>query len=235
MDFKIGDFVGYYEASKDESGSGIVLGREPGDIGKLDYTPEGFKFWVQNVDTKVYLRADFDDRVTVIRAAAPVTQVTLPLFPEGGAWSQPNSTPLEDLAKLVEMVAAPPVNPKAAFGAAKPDLALIPPVSECHEAMAFEDGARRYGPFNWRTHPVEAMTYVAAIKRHLGLWLDGQEYTADTNVHNLGAIKASCSILLDCIELGTLIDNRPPPGAAEAVQTRLKAQKVREAAARSGK
>lgn len=144
-------------------------------------------------------------------------------------------------AKLAELFpgvlagpGAAPVNPKAAYGATKPDLALIPPVAELHEAMAFEDGARKYGAYNWRTNPVEAMTYVAAMKRHLGLWLDGQEYTSDTNVHNLGAIRACCGILLDCIEAGTLIDNRPPKAPSDAVQLRLKAQKVAEAAARKG-
>ncbi len=127
------------------------------------------------------------------------------------------------------------VNPKAAYGATKPSVGLIPPIALLHEAMAFEDGARKYGAYNWRTNPVEAMTYVHAIYRHLGLWLDGDELTSDTNVHNLGAIRACCGILLDSIEAGILIDNRPPKAPSDAVQNRLKAQKLEEAKARAGK
>jgi dATP/dGTP diphosphohydrolase len=129
--------------------------------------------------------------------------------------------------------AAPPVNPKAAFGATKPSVGLVPPIALLHAAMAFEDGARKYGAFNWRDNPVEAMTYINALYRHLGLFLDGDDYTSDTKVHNLGAIIACAGILLDSQEAGTLIDNRPKPAPSDAVQNRLKAQKVEEQKARS--
>lgn len=136
------------------------------------------------------------------------------------------------LKALQDKPPAANVNPKAKFGATKPSVGLIPPVALLHEAMAFEDGARKYGPYNWRTNPVEAMTYVNAMYRHLGLWLDGDELTSDTKVHNLGAIRACAAILLDCLEAGTLIDNRPPKAPSDAVQNRLKNQKVEDAKAR---
>jgi len=121
-------------------------------------------------------------------------------------------------------------NPKKAFGAQKPDLALIPPVANLHMAMAFENGAAKYNAFNWRVDPVEAMTYIAAAKRHLDLFLDGQDYSSDAVVHNLGHVMACCAIVIDSQEQGILIDNRPPPGRSEEVQQRLKAQKVAAAA-----
>jgi hypothetical protein len=149
----------------------------------------------------------------------------------------------------VRPVAADP-NPKKAFGATKPDLALVPPVGTLHQAMAHELGAEKYGAYNWRQSPVEAMTYIGAIARHLQAYLDGESYTSDTlfeegdlegiegledeeafgMVHNLGAIMASCAILLDSMELGILIDNRPPKGRASEVQTRLQALKKARAA-----
>lgn len=127
------------------------------------------------------------------------------------------------------LLPTPPVstNPKAKFGATKPQLHLIPPAGLLHAAMAFERGARLYSPYNWRTSPVDACTYISAIKRHIDNWLDGEEYTSDDEtVHNLGAIMASCAILLDAIELGNLVDNRPPKGKSSQVQDRMKAQKI---------
>jgi hypothetical protein len=118
-------------------------------------------------------------------------------------------------------------NPKKAFGATKPDLALVPPVGTLHQAMAHELGAKKYGAFNWRQDPVENMTYIAAAMRHLQAYLDGEDYTSDSEglVHNLGAVMAGCAIVLDSLELGILIDNRPLPGKASAVQERIQGLK----------
>lgn len=129
---------------------------------------------------------------------------------------------------------AKPRNPKDIMGESKPDLSLIPPVSMLHEAMAMELGAFKYGPYNFRDTPVEARTYMAAAKRHIDNWLDGEEYCSDTKdaegnlmelVHNLGAAKAGLGIVLDCLERGTLVDNRPLKGTSSAVQDRMKAAK----------
>lgn len=122
-------------------------------------------------------------------------------------------------------------NPKKAFGETKPNLALIPPAMDLHAAMAFELGASKYGAFNWRRDPVENMTYIAAAMRHLKNYLDGEEYCADAPlVHNLAAAIAGMGIVLDAMELGNLIDNRPLPGRSSEVQERMKAAKVQRAA-----
>ena len=105
-----------------------------------------------------------------------------------------------------------PPNPKKKFGASKPDLSLIPPSSLAHMAMSMEEGAWKYGPYNFRETKVEARTYVAAAMRHLVDWLDGEEESLDAEVHNLGAVMACCAILLDAQENGNLIDNRPKKG-----------------------
>jgi len=117
-----------------------------------------------------------------------------------------------------------PPNPKAKFGAQKPDLSLIPGSAQVAEALAMEDGARKYGAFNWRISYVEAMTYVAAFKRHVDAWVDGDALTTDTNVPNLGAARACLGILIDAEASGTLIDNRPKAtGASARLQDEVKA------------
>lgn len=105
-------------------------------------------------------------------------------------------------------------NPKQAFGAKKPPLAQVPLVALAHASMAFLDGSLKYGYRNWRENPVEAMTYVEAIKRHVMLWAEGEENARDTNVHNLGGVIASAALLLDAQANGTLIDNRSKSQAA---------------------
>lgn len=112
-------------------------------------------------------------------------------------------------------------NPKDKIGASKPDLSLIPPAALVHEAMAMADGGRKYGPYNWREEPVQAMTYIAAALRHLGQYLDGQDIDPKSLVHHLGHARACCGILLDAAECGALIDNRPKPGKAQEIIDRL--------------
>jgi hypothetical protein len=158
-------------------------------------------------------------------------------FRKGRAWGwgpRARSTRTPSAAAPAPAAARPP-NPKTAFGAQKPDLSLIPPVALHHCALAFENGAAKYGPFNWRENSVEARTYVAASLRHLCDWLDGAEHSSDTSppVHNLGHVMACCAILLDAQELGNLIDDRPLPGKSADVLERLKASKVRAAQARA--
>lgn len=114
----------------------------------------------------------------------------------------------------------PDNNPKSIQGMEKVNLFLVPPVAIAHEARAMEDGARKYGPYNWRGNSVAASVYLAAAKRHIDSWLDGEENAADSGVHHLGHARACLGILLDALETGNLIDDRPSKGAASAVFSR---------------
>ena len=107
-------------------------------------------------------------------------------------------------------------NPKDAFGSVKVPLHLVPAVGTAHEAMAFKDGARKYGPYNWRAKEVVASIYVSAAKRHIDAWFDGEELSADAKVKHLGHARACLGIILDAEASGTLIDDRPLPGGAAA-------------------
>lgn len=103
-------------------------------------------------------------------------------------------------------------DPKGAVGAMKVDLSIIPPVALVHMALALQDGARKYGGWNWRGANVSNMTYMSAIGRHEKNYIDGEDFAEDSGCHHLGHIMASCAITLDAGYSGTLVDNRPTPG-----------------------
>lgn len=110
--------------------------------------------------------------------------------------------------------AAEGINPKDAVGCKKPDLTLVPPAASLYCALAMANGAKKYGRGNYRLSRIQAVTYVAAAKRHLDAWLDGEEFSDDTDppVPHLGHALASISILIDAIENGNVQDDRPAPG-----------------------
>jgi len=108
-------------------------------------------------------------------------------------------------------------NPKDRVGAGKPPLHLIPPAAEILEAVVMGLGAKKYGPFNWRTSKVRGTVYIAAAKRHLAQWLDGQDDDPESGVSHLAHARACLGILLDALATGHLVDDRPPPGAAHAL------------------
>ncbi|MGE3279700.1 MAG: dATP/dGTP diphosphohydrolase domain-containing protein [Alphaproteobacteria bacterium] len=104
-----------------------------------------------------------------------------------------------------------PPNPKQRYGDLKVPLGYVPSSAITYAALALEEGARKYGPYNWRDRAVEAMTYVHAAERHLRAWVDGENTDPDSGFPHLGHALACLSILADAITVGNLIDNRPKP------------------------
>lgn len=107
-------------------------------------------------------------------------------------------------------------NPKKKFGDAKRKVQLVPPALTLGAAVAFDEGACKYGPFNWRENEVDAMTYVGAILRHVYAYLDGEDIDPESEAGklHLEGIAACVGILLDCTYRGDLVNNRPPKGPA---------------------
>lgn len=105
-------------------------------------------------------------------------------------------------------------NPKERIGASKPPLHLIPPSAEILESIAMGLGAKKYQPYNWRTSQIRATIYIAAARRHLAQWLDGENVDAESGVTHLAHARACLGILIDAEVNGCLIDDRPQPGAA---------------------
>lgn len=107
-------------------------------------------------------------------------------------------------------------NPKDLLGVKKvPTLSVIPSTALVYMGRAMQNGADKYGPFNWRQHPVQSGIYVDACLRHLSAWVDGEEDADDSGVHHLGHAMACLGILLDAQEVGNLIDQRVPGPAAK--------------------
>ena len=104
------------------------------------------------------------------------------------------------------------VNPKDKIGASKVDMTLLPTSAKIEQALAHMDGATKYGPYNWRVEPVELMTYLGAAERHLDCFKEGEERAQDSMVHHLGHVMACCAIMIDAIQQGSYVDNRPVNG-----------------------
>lgn len=104
----------------------------------------------------------------------------------------------------------PDGNPKSAQGAKKYSLRYLPLPANVAVNQALEDGAKKYGPANWREKGVAASVYVDAALRHLSQWYDGhQDNASDSGVHNLGHAMACLAIIIDAEANGTLTDDRP--------------------------
>lgn len=118
-------------------------------------------------------------------------------------------------------------NPKDAIGRAKLPLHLWPTTATAFGAIGFLEGELKYGRNNFRAAPVAASVYVAAAKRHLDAWLEGQENAPDTNNPHLGNALACIAIIVDAQVNGSLIDDRnftPDPGAYGRMVCQLTAQ-----------
>lgn len=101
-------------------------------------------------------------------------------------------------------------NPKDALARAtdKPRLDLLEPAADEATARALAFGAEKYGTRNYVEAPIAARVYVAAMRRHLTAWLQGEDCAPDSGAHHLGHIAANCHVALAAIEAGTFIDDR---------------------------
>lgn len=100
------------------------------------------------------------------------------------------------------------VDLKKIRGDAKCPMELIPVVASTELARSLQEGANKYGPYNWRASGIMATTYVAAMMRHLDAWRAGQDIDPDSGRSHLGHIMANCAIVLDAIACGRFNDNR---------------------------
>lgn len=101
-------------------------------------------------------------------------------------------------------------NPKDAIGITKLDLGLVPDSAVAALAVAFTEGAVKYGRYNWRVAGVRASVYHAALRRHVAKWWNGQDHDSKTRVHHLANALACLAIILDAELYGKLTDDRPP-------------------------
>jgi hypothetical protein len=120
---------------------------------------------------------------------------------------------------FARMPILPSTNPKDAVGQSKVPMHLWPESATIAGALAFKDGAKKYGPYNWRDNSVAASVYIAACRRHLAAWFDGEDNDPDSGAPNLGHALACLAIVLDAAAIGKLVDDRPTAGAVRRLLT----------------
>jgi hypothetical protein len=112
-------------------------------------------------------------------------------------------------------------NPKDLLGSKKVSISKLPMAGIIHGAHGMMNGAKKYGPFNWREKDVIASIYIDAMLRHIAAWFEREEMAEDSGVHHLGHAIACASILLDAQENGNLIDDRPNAKQREVIKKLL--------------
>ena len=107
-------------------------------------------------------------------------------------------------------------NPKDLIGRTKPGLRSISPVAMLEEGVIMQDGADKYGPFNWQDTPIQASIYYDAMMRHMLAWFTGQDVDphSPSGGLNLAAVRACAGILIDAFATGRVIDDRPIKAAS---------------------
>ena len=103
-----------------------------------------------------------------------------------------------------------PTNPKDRMATSRLDLSLFPDTAVIYGALGMTEGDSKYGGYNYRVGGVLASVYVAASRRHVAKWFNGQEVDPKTGVHHLASALACIAILIDAREAGVLRDDRPP-------------------------
>lgn len=109
-------------------------------------------------------------------------------------------------------VAVKASNPKDVIGSDKMPFHLVPQTAIAHEALAYLDGALKYGRSNWRVAGVKASVYYDAAMRHVIAWFEGEDLPPDSLAHHLAHARACLGIILDAMACGKLIDDRMYPG-----------------------
>lgn len=121
-------------------------------------------------------------------------------------------------------------NPKDRAATTRVDLSLFPDTALIHGALAMTEGDYKYGAYNFRTIGVQASVYVAAARRHIMKYWNGETYDERTRIHHLGSALACLAVLLDADACGQLNDDRPPkaPVAAMLYSEEKTVQKLQE-------
>lgn len=101
-------------------------------------------------------------------------------------------------------------NPKDAIGSTKLDMGLVPDTFIAEVALAFTEGALKYGRYNWRVAGVRASIYHAALRRHMAKWWNGENLDPQTGVSHLASAAACIAVLVDAMKIDKLTDDRPP-------------------------
>jgi len=105
-------------------------------------------------------------------------------------------------------------NPKDQQATTRVDLSLFPDSAVAYGALAFTEGDLKYGAYNWRVAGVQTSVYIAALRRHVAKYYNGEWADPKTGVPHLANALACIAVLIDSHEQGNLNDDRPPKQSA---------------------
>lgn len=101
-------------------------------------------------------------------------------------------------------------NPKDAAASGRLPMHMVPDTLGIYAAMAFAEGDSKYIAYNFRIAGVRVSVYVAALRRHLMKYYNGEWADQKTKVPHLASVAACTSILIDGHVTGIIVDDRPP-------------------------
>lgn len=113
-------------------------------------------------------------------------------------------------AKLEKMPDSKPTNPKDLAAISRVPMHLVPDTLMLYAAMGFAEGDSKYIGYNFRVAGVSVMTYVAALRRHLMKYVNGEWADKKTKVPHLASVACCVAILIDGHVVGNINDDRPP-------------------------
>ena len=157
-------------------------------------TPEELEDWQESI-ARAYQWADSQDKAKLEMPVATKKSMT-------------RNEVKETMEKVVKTDETPTINLKTIAGANKLKTSPVPPIAILALGAAMQDGANKYGRFNWRTSEVTASVFFDAMMRHLLMWYAGEDKAQDSKVHHLAHLMAGAAILLDATQTGVLIDDR---------------------------
>jgi len=101
-------------------------------------------------------------------------------------------------------------NPKDGVATTRLDLSLFPDTAAAYGALAMTEGHCKYGGYNYRVAGVQTSVYIAALRRHISKYYNGQWADPKTGVPHLANAIACIAVLIDAHENKMLNDDRPP-------------------------
>ena len=154
---------------------------------------------------------DIQKRTTDFSFSGSATDLHVTKCPKCN-WSQIAQYPVEQCqkcgTKIPQSITEKPTNPKDIIGSDKLPFDLWPATATAMGCLAFLNGALKYGKSNFRAMGVRASIYVAAAKRHIDAWDEGEENDPDDGVPHLSAALACLAILVEAMAAKNLTDDR---------------------------
>lgn len=103
------------------------------------------------------------------------------------------------------------VNPKDLAGALKPSISSVPIDVLLEVGGGMQEGADKYGFFNWRETGVSSSVYYNATLRHIFAWWNREDIDPDSGIHHISKAIASLLVLRDAQMQKMIVnDDRPP-------------------------